>query len=94
MEVSGGFALATGLALSEWNEQELWLAYFGLGGGRSRAVMKHYLASPGDWWPQAEHDKAAHALNEHLDDEGFGGAVAYSEELLALSHGSRNRLGF
>jgi hypothetical protein len=62
--------------------QELWFAYFSLGGDASQLEMEAFLQGALQPAP-IEYDKVAHALNEHFSARGQDHPVPYwdAEEL-------------
>jgi hypothetical protein len=78
--VHAGSALAVGLALTDMNEADLWGRYLALGGSRTQPELGAYLRGEGAW-TAAEHDMAAHALNEYTSDHGMDHPVSYSDEV-------------
>ena len=73
-------ALRGGLALTEWNLQDLWIAVFALGCNLSSQGVGDIL--DGRQSPTAhEYDLLSLALNEHLSDGGFNRPVMSWNEL-------------
>ena len=75
-----GPALRAGLALSDLDLDQLWTAYFGLGGTMTAEQLGDALRSRRALSGH-EHDVVAHALNEHFSAHGHDYPVAYAEEL-------------
>jgi hypothetical protein len=78
--VSGGGALASGLAFSDLSLPELWGRYLQLSGTQTLPELRTYLDGRSQW-SFAEHDIAAQALNEYFTDRGLDHPVAYAEEI-------------
>jgi hypothetical protein len=78
--IHAGSALTAGLALGDLTVSDLWVRYFALTGRNSQRDLASYLGGCAAWSPH-EHDVAAHALNEYLDDQGMDHPVRYSDEL-------------
>lgn len=66
------WALRTGLALSRLSVEELWVAQVAMSGVLTPHQLQDGLQGV---HPLSDHDYdvVAHALNEYLMDEGFGG---------------------
>lgn len=74
-------ALRMGLALSGLDCEELWFRYLALGGSLSQCDLCAALDCVASV-STMEHNKAAHALNEHLmETMGVAYPVAYAAEL-------------
>jgi len=58
---------------------ELWLAYFALGGIALPAVLRSYLG--GDGAHSIDYDVLAQAINERFIDQGGNHPVPYSDDL-------------
>jgi hypothetical protein len=58
---------------------ELWLAYFALGGASLPAALRSYLA--GDGGNGIDYDVLAQAINERFVDKGGNHPVPYRDEL-------------
>lgn len=54
---------------------DLWVAYFSLGGCAQPEVVRSYLA--GGAAPHVEHDVLAHAINERFAEQGHNHPVPY-----------------
>lgn len=62
--------------------QELWWAYFALGGVASVAGVRSYLAGATTGLvPQDQYDILTQAINERLMERGAGAALPYWDEL-------------
>jgi hypothetical protein len=72
--------LRAGLAMSDLELDDLWIAYVGLGGTMSAAEVEATLR--GEREPTAyEHDVLAQALNDHFTERGQDHPVPYSGDL-------------
>lgn len=78
--VSGGGALAAGLAFSDLSLPDLWARYLRLSGTRTLQELGAYLGGSTEW-SAGEHDIAAQALNEYFTDRGLDHPVAYAHEV-------------
>jgi hypothetical protein len=81
---SCGSSLASGLALTRLEIPDFWVRYIAIGGVRAMLELQAYLNDQVEW-PAIEHDTAAHALNEHCAELGYGFPVAYAHELNPVS---------
>ncbi len=59
---------------------ELWVAYFALGGAAAPAAVRSYLAGSGG--PPMDYDVLAQAINEKFVDGGGNHPVPYSDDLV------------
>ena len=59
--------------------EQLWIAYFALGGAASPAVVRSYLAGSGT--DAFDYDVLAHAINESYVERGENHPVPYREDL-------------
>jgi hypothetical protein len=59
--------------------ERLWVAYFGLGGAATRAVMRSYLDGSGTG--VLDYDVLAQAINETYIERGGNHPVPYGEDL-------------
>ena len=78
--VEAGSALATGMALADLDEREMWGRYLALGGIYSYHRLCEYINGRCSGSAH-EHDVAAYALNEYLADRGMDHPVRYSQDL-------------
>jgi hypothetical protein len=78
--VQAGSTLAVGLALTDLDIRDLWIRYIALGGSHNRNQLGDYLHGISEW-SVAEHDIAAHAINEYTSDHGQDHPVQYSDEV-------------
>jgi hypothetical protein len=78
--MEAGPALATRMALADLDKRELWIRYFALGGNYPYHRLCEYINGQCSGSAH-EHDVAAHALNEYLDDRGMDHPVRYSHDL-------------
>ena len=78
--VKAGASLATGLALTHLDVQDLWGRYVALGGCHSRLELATYISGETAWSTE-QHDIAAHALNEFTSDRGLDHPVRYASDL-------------
>ena len=76
---NAGISLAAGLALTDFDEVDLWLDYFALGGNHPYKDLHAYLAGVQSWTTR-EHDRVVLALNEHLADQGLDHPVGYAND--------------
>ena len=58
---------------------DVWLAYFGLGGTATAAVIEGYLRGADDL-DRLQHDILAQAINEHAMDKGMDHPAPYAED--------------
>jgi hypothetical protein len=58
---------------------DVWLAYFGLGGTATPAVIEGYLRGA-DTLDRLQHDILAQAINEHAMDKGMDHPAPYAED--------------
>lgn len=75
--IRAGSALAAGLTLSHLAVGDLWIRYYALTGQHSQDDLVAYLRGGMAWSPH-EHDVAALALNEYLDEHGLDHPVSYA----------------
>ena len=62
--------------------EELWLAYFALGGIASARAVRSYLLHEGpDQVPESEYDLLAQAINERFLERGQDHPLPYREDL-------------
>jgi len=61
---------------------ELWMAYFALGGAQSSDGLRDYLAGAGS--PLRDYDVVAQAINERFADQGENHPVPYSDDQFFL----------
>ena len=59
--------------------QDLWIAYFALGGTAHPEKVRAYLG--GRVAPSMDYDVIAHAINERFADQGENHPVPYRDEL-------------
>jgi len=78
--IRAGAALTAGLLLTDLAVTDLWVRYFALTGWHSQDDLTSYLGGAIEWSPH-EHNVAAQALNEYLDDHGMDHPVSYADEL-------------
>jgi len=78
--VHAGAALAAGLALTDLEVRDLWVRYLALGGSHTCDELDAYLRGEGEW-SAGEHDVAACAVNEDINDHGLDHPVSYSDEM-------------
>ena len=78
--VHAGFALATGLSLTDLSGEDLWIRYYGAGGAHTQEELLTYLRGDSHW-NDDQHDIAAQALNEYTSDHGMDHPVSYADEL-------------
>jgi hypothetical protein len=64
--------------LAEMSHDELWLAYFALGGTASPEAVRAYLEGNGG---SIDYDVLAQAINERFLDMGQNHPVPYMDEL-------------
>jgi hypothetical protein len=75
-----GASLRTGLALSELDLHQLWVAHLGLGGTLSPTELR--AALHGEHTLSAhEHDLVAQALNDYFIERDQDHPVAYSDDI-------------
>jgi hypothetical protein len=75
-----GRFLVVGLVMSCLSLRDFWLRYAMMGGSHTPRELHAYLGGQLEW-TAAEHDVAAHALNECCAASGLGYPVAYAREL-------------
>ncbi|HEY0814884.1 MAG TPA: hypothetical protein VGE11_16550 [Pseudonocardia sp.] len=82
--VRSSTALRAGLSLSDLDIDELWTAYFGLGGSMS---MKELVALVEGRLVVSdhEHDMVAQALNDYFTAKGQDHPVSYASDLEAAA---------
>ena len=80
--VRAGEALAVGLVLSNLSVQQFWMSYFAMGGQHLPSELVAYIGGE-IALSAAQHDRAAHAVNEKCVELGLGSVVRYSCELTA-----------
>ncbi len=68
--------LEAALSVSGLTVSQLWLDYVALGGSATRAELAAMVAGAGPI-DRLDHDRIVSALNERLDDGGFGRPLAY-----------------
>ncbi len=68
--------LGAALSVSGLTLTQLWLDYVALGGNAGEAEVSSMVTGAGPIG-QPDHDRIALALNERLDDSGFGRPLAY-----------------
>jgi hypothetical protein len=78
--LSGGHALASGLAFSDLSLPEFWAHYLQLSGIHTQPDLYAYLKGVTQW-STAEHDVAAQALTEYFADRGLHYPVAHADEI-------------
>ncbi|MCU1448731.1 MAG: hypothetical protein JWP02_901 [Acidimicrobiales bacterium] len=60
--------------------EQLWVAYFGLGGTASPNHIESYLRGEATLDP-VQHDMLAHAINERFTEEGMDHPAPYTEDV-------------
>jgi hypothetical protein len=78
--LNAGRSLATGQALCNLDQRQLWVSYIALGGSRCAEELLDYINDV-IAWPGNEHDAAAYVLNERCHELGLGLPVPYADEL-------------
>ncbi|MFI6043775.1 PP2C family protein-serine/threonine phosphatase [Nocardia sp. NPDC051321] len=73
-------SLEAAFAGSELTVEQLWMRYFGLGGGAGHLEIDAYLHGLGQL-PDCERDVLAHAVNERLDELAWSKRALYSRVL-------------
>lgn len=58
--------------------QDLWIAYFGLGGAKEPEALRAYLAGRGDG--EMDANVVAQAINERFIDQGGDHPVPYGDD--------------
>jgi hypothetical protein len=66
-------------SLARMTFDELWVAYFALGGSALPGTVRTYL--DGSASPAIDYDVLAHALNERFSEQGANHPVPYHDEL-------------
>jgi hypothetical protein len=75
-------ALDAGRIEAGMSYEELWLAYFALGGIASARTIRSYLRHEGPGQvPKSEYDLLAQAINERFLERGQDHPVPYCEDL-------------
>jgi hypothetical protein len=79
----GGTELEAGRQLAGLTLEQLWVAYFSLGGFASRETLRRELSGAVPLSAN-EHDLIAHAINERFMDLGAGdNPIAYRADRMA-----------
>ncbi len=80
MSASGPEILEAARVQAGMSFDELWVAYFALGGTASPDIVRSYLA--GSETQSMDYDVLAQAINEKFVDEGGNHPVPYREDLI------------